>query len=237
MRSRMCKLPAILKTRRFGYDGKGQALVRSEAEARCGVAKNSAAARVLERLVDVRARDIGHRRARPKRRDAVLRSGRERAPERHPRHQPRACPHPRRCAPTRRGASPARSPRRSTMSACSASRCFTCGRRGPRPPRQRDRAPRAQFRPLDPRRLPRQPVREPYPRHRRLAAWRHGAPQRRGDDQPDRRRCEPLARACGREDLALHLYGKAEARPGRKMGHHDPASYPRRGSVRMRTSW
>ena len=26
----------------------------------------------------------------------VLRSGRERAPERHPRHQPRACPHPRR---------------------------------------------------------------------------------------------------------------------------------------------
>ena len=27
------QLPAILKTRRFGYDGKGQALVRSEKEA------------------------------------------------------------------------------------------------------------------------------------------------------------------------------------------------------------
>jgi 5-(carboxyamino)imidazole ribonucleotide synthase len=26
-------------------------------------------------------------------------------------------------------------------------------------------------------------------------------------------------RELAREDLAVHLYGKAEARPGRKMGH------------------
>jgi len=45
------KLPAILKTRRFGYDGKGQALVRSEAEARDALAQLEGAPAVLEGLV------------------------------------------------------------------------------------------------------------------------------------------------------------------------------------------
>ena len=38
-------------------------------------------------------------------------------------------------------------------------------------------------------------------------------------DQPDRRRCRDMARAAAEPDIAVHLYGKAEARPGRKMGH------------------
>ena len=51
MRWRMCKLPAILKTRRFGYDGKGQALVRSEKEAFAALKELGGQPAVIERLV------------------------------------------------------------------------------------------------------------------------------------------------------------------------------------------
>jgi 5-(carboxyamino)imidazole ribonucleotide synthase len=45
------KLPAILKTRRLGYDGKGQALVRSDADARDALAQLQDAPALLEGLV------------------------------------------------------------------------------------------------------------------------------------------------------------------------------------------
>ena len=45
------RLPAILKTRRFGYDGKGQALVRSEAEALAALHELRGQPALLERLV------------------------------------------------------------------------------------------------------------------------------------------------------------------------------------------
>lgn len=45
------KLPAILKTRRFGYDGKGQALVRSENEVVAALKELGGRPAVLERLV------------------------------------------------------------------------------------------------------------------------------------------------------------------------------------------
>jgi 5-(carboxyamino)imidazole ribonucleotide synthase len=45
------KLPAILKTRRFGYDGKGQALVRSENEAFAALKELGGTPAVIERLV------------------------------------------------------------------------------------------------------------------------------------------------------------------------------------------
>ncbi|HEU0017631.1 MAG TPA: 5-(carboxyamino)imidazole ribonucleotide synthase [Methyloceanibacter sp.] len=45
------QLPAILKTRRFGYDGKGQALVRSEQEALAALKELGSRPLVIERLV------------------------------------------------------------------------------------------------------------------------------------------------------------------------------------------
>jgi 5-(carboxyamino)imidazole ribonucleotide synthase len=45
------QLPAILKTRRFGYDGKGQALVRSEKEALAALKELGGRPAVIERLV------------------------------------------------------------------------------------------------------------------------------------------------------------------------------------------
>ena len=45
------KLPAILKTRRFGYDGKGQALVRDEAEAFAALRQLGGLPAIIERLV------------------------------------------------------------------------------------------------------------------------------------------------------------------------------------------
>ena len=48
---RRVKPPAILKTRRFGYDGKGQALIRNESEAPAALAELRGADAVLEGLV------------------------------------------------------------------------------------------------------------------------------------------------------------------------------------------
>jgi 5-(carboxyamino)imidazole ribonucleotide synthase len=45
------RLPAILKTRRFGYDGKGQALIRNEAEAATALEELRGQPAVLEALV------------------------------------------------------------------------------------------------------------------------------------------------------------------------------------------
>jgi 5-(carboxyamino)imidazole ribonucleotide synthase len=45
------ELPAILKTRRFGYDGKGQALVRNEAEALAALQDLRGQPALIERLV------------------------------------------------------------------------------------------------------------------------------------------------------------------------------------------
>jgi 5-(carboxyamino)imidazole ribonucleotide synthase len=45
------QLPAILKTRRFGYDGKGQALVRNEAEALAALQELRGQPALIERLV------------------------------------------------------------------------------------------------------------------------------------------------------------------------------------------
>jgi 5-(carboxyamino)imidazole ribonucleotide synthase len=44
-------LPAVLKTRRFGYDGKGQALLESEADAKLAFAKLAGAPLILEGFV------------------------------------------------------------------------------------------------------------------------------------------------------------------------------------------
>ena len=119
-----CKPPAILKTRRFGYDGKGQALIRNEDEAPAALAGDRRRSPpLLEGLVPfereisvivVRGQDGALKFYDPVEnvhQNGILAISRV----------------PARIAARlrRRGASrsPARSPRRSAMSACSAWRC------------------------------------------------------------------------------------------------------------------
>ena len=123
--------PALLKTRRFGYDGKGQVLDPRRGRGGSRVRGHRPRAGRARRPGPVRARSLGDRRARAGRRACLLRPGRERASGRHPRHQPRAGPHRawhRRSGPSR---SPAKSPRRLVMWACSASRCSSATAESP----------------------------------------------------------------------------------------------------------
>ena len=60
--------PALLKTRRFGYDGKGQVMIHTLCEAETAWETIGAAPSVLEGRGALRARGLGHRRARPGRR-------------------------------------------------------------------------------------------------------------------------------------------------------------------------
>ena len=69
--------PAVLKTRRLGYDGKGQAVIRAGDDPVVGLAGDRRDAGDPRSLRRLRARDLGHPRARPRRRDARLRRGRE----------------------------------------------------------------------------------------------------------------------------------------------------------------
>ena len=71
--SRALGRPSILKTRRFGYDGKGQIMIRPETDARRRPWAASAASRpILEAFVPFETRGLGDRGARPRRRDRGL---------------------------------------------------------------------------------------------------------------------------------------------------------------------
>ena len=72
--------PALLKTRRLGYDGKGQRLV----ETRPGPGPGHAQEACARRPRPVRPRALAPRRPRPRRRHALLPARRERARGRHP---------------------------------------------------------------------------------------------------------------------------------------------------------
>jgi len=56
---RTVKLPALLKTRRFGYDGKGQVLISDEAEIESAWAAIGRVPAVLEGLVRLEREEIG----------------------------------------------------------------------------------------------------------------------------------------------------------------------------------
>ncbi len=56
-------LPAVLKTRRFGYDGKGQAIIRERRRSGPGLGGPRHQIRDPRGLHSVRARDLGDRRA------------------------------------------------------------------------------------------------------------------------------------------------------------------------------
>ncbi len=117
------KPPAILKTRRFGYDGKGQVMIRDRSEAESAWQGIGARAGRARRARPVRARSVGRRRAR----DTTAPSRSTTSPRTCTRtaSSPSAACRPRAPLPSwpRRPASPKRSQRRFSMSACSPSSC------------------------------------------------------------------------------------------------------------------
>ena len=174
-------LPAILKTTRLGYDGKGQAMLRRAWRLATSIRSFVAEATDPGGFHRFRAGDQRGRRARRGRRLCGLRYRGEPPPQPYPRPHPRAGTH--RAIGRSAGAGDRAADRR-----CAGSGRIARGgdvRRSRRPRAgQRDRAAPAQFRPLDDRCLPRQPVRTAYPRHRRPAAAAGRAPLGRGDEEP-----------------------------------------------------
>ena len=145
--------PAILKTRRLGYDGKGQASVQPGDGRRGCVARRSAARRrVLEKRIAFALRDLGAGRARPSTASSpstTAPSTRTRAASCAARWCRRACPTPTSRAPA---TSPARIADALDYVGVLAVEMFHLGARragGRAADGQRDRAARAQQRPLD----------------------------------------------------------------------------------------
>ncbi len=70
-------LPAVMKTRRLGYDGKGQALVRTREDAERAWEQLGSAPLLFEEMIPLRLRSVHHRRAQPARRDRRLSAQRQ----------------------------------------------------------------------------------------------------------------------------------------------------------------
>ena len=221
-------LPAVMKTRRFGYDGKGQAIIRDGDDlARSGKSSATKSA-ILEAFVPFE-REISVIAARAsdghvecfdvtenEHRDHILKISRVPADVSEPL-----------AAEARR--SRRKSPQALDYVGVLAVEMFVVPGNG-RHTRagQRDRAAGAQFRPLDDRRRLGLAVRAAHPRRRRLAARQAGAPWRGqmtnliGDEILDYERWLTVPGA------TVHLYGKGPPRPGRKMGHVTEVAAPAR---------
>ncbi len=182
-------LPAILKTRRGGYDGKGQARAArtrppsSRRERRC-----SAVPCILEGFVAF-DRELSIVAVRgPRRRDPVLARGREPPSRRHPAPHARARARSRRRAPGR--AEAAIRPLLDDLDYVGVC-CVELFDVGGDVARERDRAARAQLRALDDRRRGDEPVREPSARHPRPPARLHRAARSERNGQLHRRDARP----------------------------------------------
>ena len=212
--------PAILKTRRFGYDGKGQSLIREGSNVAAVHRALGARADDSRRLRRLRARGVGRRGAQPRRRDRRLRYLRERARAAHPR--------PHTCARAHKRGDGARGEAIAAIIlealdyvGVLAVELFVTrdwqGREGlvvneiaPRVHNSGhwtfDGAQTSQFE---------QHVRA-------IAGWPLGAPTRRGRVEMHNligEDAEEWRDILAQPDLCLHLYGKLEIRPDRKMGH------------------
>ena len=77
-------LPAVIKTRRFGYDGKGQAIIRDGEDIEPDLGGPRHQVRDPRGVHSVRARNFRDRRALRRRPRRILRRHRERAPRPHP---------------------------------------------------------------------------------------------------------------------------------------------------------
>ena len=222
-------LPGIVKSARFGYDGKGQVRVRDARRGRGGVRRDAWRVRACSSgMIDLAARSVGDRRARRRRQRRDVAGRREPASRRHPRRLDRC----RRASTPRVAARGARdrhrrSPPRSTTAACCAS--SSSSRRGdallvneiaPRPHNSGhytiDACVTSQFeqqaRVLAA--LPMGDTRQHTPAvmlNLLGDIWFDAGGTTRARARLDARARAPAAK--------LHLYGKREPRRGRKMGH------------------
>ena len=218
-------LPAILKTARLGYDGKGQRTVRAGCDPEAEWRALGAGRAILEARVDFE-REVS----------VVLARGADGAiaafdtvENRHENGILRTSRVPARIP------SEVHEEARSVAARIAAALDFrrrAGGRVLPRPgrrrPGQRDRAPGAQLGPLDPRRLRRQPVRAGGARGLLAPFGGSRASLRRGDDQPARRRGRGLAahpRRAGGAPPPLRQGGSA---PRTQDGARHPAVAARR---------
>ena len=214
-------LPAVIKTRRFGYDGKGQAIIREGDDRRSCLGGSRHQIRDPRSLRAVRARDLRDRRALGRRPCRMLRRHRKRAPRPHPENLARAGRDLRtRWRQQARDDRRTRSPPRSTMSACSRSRCSWCRTTAGPKVLVNEIAPRVHNSghwTLDGASI------SQFEQHiRAIAGWPLGKPVRHGavtmtnligDDILDYEQWLTVPGA------TVHLYGKGAPRPGRKMGH------------------
>ena len=221
-------LPAVLKTRRFGYDGKGQAIIREGDDPDQVWTDLGTRSAILEAFVPFE-REISVIAARcadghvecfdvteNEHRDHILKFSR---------------------APA--AISEALAAQARDIAETIADRAELCRRAGGRDVRgagrrrtegagQRDRAAGAQFRALDPRRRLDLAVRAAHPRHRRLAAGQAGPPWPGHHDQPDRgrhQRLRAMADGSGSHRPSLRQ-GRAAAGP--ENGACDAGRTPRR---------
>jgi 5-(carboxyamino)imidazole ribonucleotide synthase len=211
------QLPAILKTRRFGYDGKGQALVRNEAEALAALTELRGQPALIERLVAfereisvlvVRGEDGTHKFYDPV--ENVHQNG---------------------------ILAVSRAPARITADCAEEARAIAgkvaeaLGHVGVLCVEmfQREEAPRLLVNEIAPRvhnsghwTIDACLVSQFENHIRAIAGWPLGGTERHSDAVmtnligADAERWRELA---AEEGVAVHLYGKSEARPGRKMGH------------------
>jgi 5-(carboxyamino)imidazole ribonucleotide synthase len=211
------QLPAILKTRRFGYDGKGQALVRNEAEALAALTELRGQAALVERLVAfereisvlvVRGEDGTHKFYDPVEnvhQNGILAISR---------------------APARISADCAEETR-----AIAGKVAEALGHVGVLCVEmfQREEAPRLLVNEIAPRvhnsghwTIDACLVSQFENHIRAIAGWPLGGTERHSDAVMTNligADVERLRELAAEEGVAVHLYGKAEARPGRKMGH------------------
>ena len=186
--------PAILKTRRFGYDGKGQSLIREGSNVAAVHRTLGPAPMILEGFVAFE-REVSVVAARSLEGEIVAFDLCENEHERHILARTRA---PARVSPET--AAEAKRIAGQVLEALDyvgvlAVELFVVrDRHGRGADRQRDRAESAQFRPLDDRGRADVAVRAACPRHRRLAARRIDPARAGRDAQPDRRGRRGMAR-------------------------------------------
>ena len=208
--------PAVLKTRRFGYDGKGQVTIKNGSDPAAAWREIGGQPSILEAYVPF-VREVSVIAARGhdgtvecfdvtenEHRDHILKVSRVPADL-----SETGAREARRIAET--------IARKFSYVGVLAVELFVLGDGAH--PGQRDRAASAQFRPLDHRRRVGLAIRAAHQGGRRLAAGQAAPPRPYRDDQSDRRRGRGLWRWLTIPGAAVHLYGKAAVRPGRKMGH------------------
>ena len=208
--------PAVLKTRRFGYDGKGQAAIKNGSDPRSDMARGRRPALHSRSLRAVRARSLRRRRARAGRRGRMLRRDRERASRSHIKSVARSG---RGLGGRRTGGAPDRRNHRSEFGYVGvlAVEMFVLRDGGILVNEIAPRVHNSGHWTLDGASI------SQFEQHiRAVAGWALAKPVRHGRVEMINligAEVEDYKKWLAVPGAAVHLYGKAAVRPGRKMGH------------------